>query len=253
MSVFRVLRSVLIIFSRCYAWIYPKICGTAGSERPWHFQWLAVRDLHRDLRKELNQVRGEMLDFGCGAQPYRRFLESSTGYVGVDIEARPGVEAVVISPVGPLPFADGRFDVVLCTQVFEHVKNLDHVVAEITRVLKTNGRLLLSVPFIFQLHGQPHDYRRLSEYGVRQVLSGFEVEKVRLQGAVGSTLAVLLLNWLDNQVAASALLGLLRFFLLPVWVLFSLAVNVAGCLFDLLDTTRTNYGNVLVIARKPEV
>lgn len=251
MTIPRIVRSALAVLFGWYARIYCWICGVPGRERLWHFQWLAVRDLHRDLREVLGGVRGVLLDFGCGMQPYRRFLAPSVSYVGADIEARPGVEAVTIEPGGPMPFASDRFDAVLCTQVFEHVADLDPVVAEIARVLKPGGRLILSVPFIFQLHGRPHDYRRLSEYGVRQVLAGFEVEEVRLQGAVGSSLAVLLLNWLDNQASASVLLGVARFVLLPVWVVFCLAVNLAGCIIDRLDTTRTNYGNVLVTVRKP--
>ncbi len=251
MTVSPILRSALAVLSGWYTWIYAWICGPAGRERPWHFQWLAAHELHRDLREALSRVRGELLDLGCGLQPYRRFLDSSVTYVGADIEAKPGVDAVVIAPGAPLPFAANRFDAVLCTQVFEHVDNLGPVVAEISRVLKPGGELILSVPFIFQLHGQPHDYRRLSEYGVRQVLVGFDVEMILLQGRVGSALAVLLLNWLENQAAASAPLWLLRFVLLPVWILFGLVVNLGGLFLDHLDTTKTNYGNVLVTARKP--
>jgi SAM-dependent methyltransferase len=45
-----------------------------------------------------------------------------------------------------LPFADGRFDLVICAEVLEHVPAHERAVAEITRVLRPGGELVVSVP-----------------------------------------------------------------------------------------------------------
>lgn len=51
-----------------------------------------------------------------------------------------------------LPFDDQQFDIVIANQVFEHLKNIYHLMDEINRVLKTGGILLFSVPNLASLH-----------------------------------------------------------------------------------------------------
>lgn len=54
----------------------------------------------------------------------------------------------------PLPFADEAFDVVLCNQVLEHVKELFWLVSELARVCKVGGHLVLGVPNLGSLHNR---------------------------------------------------------------------------------------------------
>jgi SAM-dependent methyltransferase len=54
--------------------------------------------------------------------------------------------------------------------VLEHVFNPDEFLAEINRVLKPGGRLLLTVPFVWDEHEQPYDYARYSSFGLRVLL-----------------------------------------------------------------------------------
>ncbi|MGE4552059.1 MAG: methyltransferase domain-containing protein [Desulfovibrionaceae bacterium] len=234
-----------------YPVVYRALCGRHPDLYPWHFLWLALRDLNRDLRAVLPTLQGRVLDLGCGHQPYRGLFTRADAYTGCDVTEQPGVD-VVITPDGPLPFPDGSFDAALSTQVFEHVADLDHTVGELRRILAPGGRLVVSVPFIFQVHGAPHDYRRLTEYGAVQALPGFEVEEVRRQGAIGSSLAVLLLSWMDTQLGANVYSWTVKCLLLPVWIPFCLLVNLAGLGLDLLDSTRCSYHNLLLVARKTE-
>ena len=75
------------------------------------------------------------------------------------------------------PFDDARFESVLCNQVLEHVFNPEEFIAEIHRVLTPGGRLILTVPFVWDEHEQPHDYARYSSFGLRSLLerNGFQV------------------------------------------------------------------------------
>jgi SAM-dependent methyltransferase len=67
-----------------------------------------------------------------------------------------------------------RFDIVVCTEVLEHVLNPFAAVAEIRRVLKPGGLLLATSPFNFRIHGPLPDCWRFTEYGWRALLDGFE-------------------------------------------------------------------------------
>ncbi len=83
-----------------------------------------------------------------------------------------------------LPFRDATFDVVVCLEVIEHVRHPESLVAEVERVLRPGARLWLSVPFLYPIHDAPHDFRRYTEYGLRQLLATGELEivGVRRQG-----------------------------------------------------------------------
>lgn len=71
-------------------------------------------------------------------------------------------------------FADGAFDMVICTEVLEHVGNPFAAVTEILRLLKPGGRAYLSAPFNFRIHGPLPDNWRFTEHGWRQLLTAFE-------------------------------------------------------------------------------
>ena len=65
-----------------------------------------------------------------------------------------------------MPFRDESFDTVLLLEVLEHVAEPERVLAEIQRVLRIGGVLLLSMPFLYPLHDSPHDYQRYTAPGL---------------------------------------------------------------------------------------
>lgn len=241
-------RQVIGWLFRLYAEVYKALSGEHPHLMPWHFQWHALRELNRELGNVLPSLEGKVLDMGCGMGPYRPLLEAADSYTGADIVEGPGVDAV-IEPGKPLPFKADAFDAVISTQVFEHVDDLDFTLSEIRRVLKPGGKLVASVPFIYQIHGAPNDYRRFSEYGLERELKGFHIESVRRQGGIGSSLAILFLCWFDTQVGNNLLAWVLRGVLLPVWLMLCLVMNVCALLLDWIDTTESVYHNLLVVAR----
>ena len=78
--------------------------------------------------------------------------------------------SLTVEPGRPWP-VEGPFDVVLCTQVIEHVTDIRNFCEEIYRVLAPGGALLLSVAFLYPIH-DIHDYRRLTQAGVAQLFPG---------------------------------------------------------------------------------
>jgi SAM-dependent methyltransferase len=72
-----------------------------------------------------------------------------------------------------------RFDIVVCTEVLEHVVNPFAAMAEIRRVLKPGGLLFASSPFNFRIHGPLPDCWRFTEHGWRALLVEFENLEIR--------------------------------------------------------------------------
>lgn len=235
----------------CYLQVYESLCGKHPFMRPWHFQWLAGRDLYIDLRRVLKPIGGRILDVGCGDKPYSSWFGGDVQeYVGIDVYSGPKVD-ITIEPGKPWPLVDGQFDVVFSTQVLEHVAETSSVLGEIHRALKPGGTLVLSVPFIYNQHGAPHDYRRLSVFGVRQLFQDdYEILQVKSEGGVGSTVGLLILNWLIHSLGRNSATRLLKGVFLPVIILLSALVNGIGFVFDKLDRTDSYYSNVLLVAVK---
>ena len=90
----------------------------------------------------------------------------------------------VQSDATALPFAANQFDIAICTEVLEHVPDPDLVIREMYRVLRVGGKTIITVPFLYRLHGDPYDYGRYTETFWRNHLqeAGFQIETLTKQG-----------------------------------------------------------------------
>lgn len=125
------------------------------------------------------RLKGRLLDVGCGSKPYQSLFTVET-YIGLDIDDEVSRKLGIADHLydgNAFPFTDGEFDSVLCNQVLEHVFNPDVFLAEINRVLKSDGKLLLTVPFVWDEHSQPYDYARYSSFGLYALFAkaGFKI------------------------------------------------------------------------------
>lgn len=145
--------------------------------------FFARRGLLRELKPLLAVLDGDVLDVGCGRMPYRKFTRAKR-YVGVDIDSpvtRQLAAADIFYDGHTLPFPAESFDTVLCSQVLEHVFEPENFLREIARVLRPGGKLVLTVPFVWDEHEQPQDFGRYSSFGLAALLNrtGFTLEVQR--------------------------------------------------------------------------
>jgi SAM-dependent methyltransferase len=139
-----------------------------------------------------------VLDAGAGNAPYRE-LFAHCQYRTTDWakSPHPGArEADIIAPLDALPVDDESFDTIVCTQVLEHVPDPATVLGELHRVLAKGGHLWLSVPFVGELHEEPHDYWRYTPYALRMLLerAGFVDASVEPLGGYFTAVGVLAWN-----------------------------------------------------------
>lgn len=158
------------------------------------------------LRPELRDIKGVLLDIGCGDLPYRELCNNVDKYVGLDREVRfrPQENFDVIFGIGnatELPFKMDSFDTILSTQVIEHLSQPLFFFKECYRVLKPGGTGIMTFPLVNPLHELPDDYWRYTEYGLRQLclLCGLKVEKVKPMGGGWTTLGFILYYFLYSR------------------------------------------------------
>ena len=130
--------------------------------------WAVRQPLATWLREEGRAAAGKrVLDVGCGLKPYFPFFSAAAEYVGVDVVEGPSAD--LVGAVESLPVEDDSFDVVLCTQVLEHVDDPAAAVRELHRVTKPGGRVLASTHGVMVFHPNPNDYWRWTHTGLRRL------------------------------------------------------------------------------------
>jgi SAM-dependent methyltransferase len=92
-----------------------------------------------------------------------------------------------VCDAGSIPVADGTFDVVLCTEMLEHVPEPLKVLAEFARILKPGGRLILTAPLGSGIHQEPfHYYGGYTRYWYEKFLPSLGFGKVLVTANAGS-------------------------------------------------------------------
>lgn len=199
---------------------------------------LAIRDRER-------YASGWLLDVGCGERPYRDLFPQVERHVGLDLP--PNRLADVWGDGMALPFRDARFDTVLCNEVLEHVPEPSRLMAEVARVLKPEGILLLTTPQTWGLHLEPHDFYRYTKHGLRYLAekSGLEVVEVVPTSGLWATLAQRLADTVVHTYAARRSQGVVR-----LLSLLLAPVLLAGYGLDRLFGKQGDTLDNLLIARK---
>ena len=179
----------------------------AGSRRRWmrpstrsyfeiegrHWWFLGRRRLFLRLIEDRFGARRpiDMLDFGCGTGAFLEHLERFGAVSAVDSDAsavafchtRGRTEVQLVPADAPLPFPDASFDLATTLDVVEHIDDDVAALAELRRVLRPDGVLLVAVPAFMFLWGKQdevsHHKRRYTARTLRAALhhAGFAVER----------------------------------------------------------------------------
>lgn len=162
-----------------------------ANPRIWNTDWLVLRGLSKALRQQVERRLphgAQLVDLGCGAMPYRSMiLRAGIRYVGADID---GSGDLLVGLDGRVALEPGSSDVILSIQVLEHIADLNAYCAEICRLLRDGGTLLLSTHGTWLYHPHPGDFRRWTRTGLIDELArhGLTVdETVALVGPLATT------------------------------------------------------------------
>jgi len=165
---------------------------------------------------------GKVLDIGGKKEKKRGTFRpplsevESWEYVNIDASTLPDYQC----SAEKIPVLSDSFDVVLMTEVLEHLEAPERVLAECHRVLKERGKLIMTIPFLYPVHGDPCDFQRWTPYKINHELqkAGFLPKKINEMGGVYSVIYDLLYihfvfgSRFGNQTYLKRII--LRFFLL---------------------------------------
>lgn len=203
---------------------------------PFHPQWFIYINDERYSQEIGAQARGVVLDVGCANQYMKKYIAQSDNYIGLDYYQTATqwyqTEPNVFADAQKLPFSDECIDTLLLLDVLEHLPDPVLAIKEIRRVLKAEGRCIISIPFMYPLHDAPLDFQRLTRYGLKKMMinQGLMVKSIKQRGKPLETAALLfniamtktIINWIKRRHPALILSPLL-----PINVLI---INI-GCWF----------------------
>lgn len=197
------------------------------------------------LRLIEENIRGKCLDLGAGDLIYKQYLKTAAdSYTSLDKE-KTHPEIDVIGDALNLPFDDAEFDSIFCSQVLEHINEPEKAITEISRCLKKDGYLLLTVPHLSYLHGEPHDYYRFTDHGIEYLCNkhGLKVEKIIPLG-----------GYLGFISTPFSILFLSLFNKIPLFNYLTFSINAVCSAFvsriDMLLKTRIYAMNFGVVAKR---
>ncbi|NUJ98143.1 class I SAM-dependent methyltransferase [Candidatus Gracilibacteria bacterium] len=185
-----------------------------------------------------------ILDFGCGNMIYKDFFyKKNCQYYGLDIGESPENNGnYIIYEGGKIPFEDKKFDIVISTQVFEHLKDVKFYAQEIERITKKGGYILLTIAHVWEYHPYPKHYQNIMFDIIPEIFTNSKIIEYKGDTTEYQNLNLFKMKYLSKH-------GLFGLFLIGI-------VNLKFIILDKLNLSKigpTKYnpftGNILIILK----
>jgi SAM-dependent methyltransferase len=198
------------------------------------------------IHENIQPIHEKVKDFKKGS----RYLQK-INYIGLDMQQtghnHSFSEVDVFYDEKKIPFEAETFDAVFSGEVFEHIFNLEEMLDELHRVLKKDGKMLITVPFIWGEHERPYDFARYTSFGIKDILEkkGFRVITSEKTGKASESILQLYTAYLHNFFPNNRVAKVILTFV------FIFPIHFIGGIFTLiLPKNKDIYFNNVVLVQK---
>ena len=212
------------------------------------YNWLAHEINNKSIERHLDDIEGIVIDLGCGTSPFREdILKYASKYIGIDwTESNHELPHVsILANLSQyLPLRENSADTVVSFQVLEHLPEPKIFLTECFRILKSGGRLIITIPFNWHVHEAPNDYYRYTRFGLEYLLNYNGYSDILIEENTGFwQMWILKFNYHTSKLAK----GFTRFIFIPLWYFGQMLAPK----LDYIDKHPQETASYTVVAIKP--
>jgi len=171
--------------------------------RAWIIEWFVD-----DIIQNPSEFKGKrVLEVGSkyvngSVRPFIEKLGYPQEYIGIDIEEGKYVDMVLSAEKLVDCFGEESFDIVISTELLEHVWGWRVVIQNMKGVLKEKGLIFITTcSYGFNYHGYPHDFWRYEPKDMERIFSDFSVLSVGKEGTTTFLKACKPENYIKNNLS----------------------------------------------------
>lgn len=139
-----------------------------------------LRNLQIDEFKNF-KLSGDCIEFGSNKKLSRNFLKKDTkNYNSVFSNMFKYKDFVKIN-IEKKIIHKKKYDFVIIFNVLEHISNLDYSIKNLYSLLKKNGKIIGSTPFLYRVHGAPKDYNRFTKQYLQKILKENNFKNIKIK------------------------------------------------------------------------
>lgn len=191
----------------------------------------------------------KLLDVGAGSSPYRNFFSQCEYFTQDFAQLKPeqlrGYKGYFkidfVSDINDIPVNDNEFDVILCTEVLEHVPEPIKAIEEMSRILKSGGTILLTAPLGSGLHQEPyHFYGGFTPYWYKKFLTENGFGSISISSNMGfySFLGQEFFRYFSRMLPHKRPINILLFPLLLISVPLAFLLPLVAPILDKFDNKK---------------
>lgn len=132
--------------------------------------------------------------------------------VNIDEGANPDL----VSDASEIPLPSNSFELIIMSEVLEHLESPDAALREVGRLLTPSGQAIITMPFLYQVHGDPHDFQRWTpqKFRIECQAAGLRILELKPMGGLIAVVFDLLRSYVfrlqSNPIRAKLLRYILR-------------------------------------------
>ena len=178
---------------------------------------LSRKGLYEFLSREFSVIptSSKVLTVGAGGRVtellYKHARDQDFDVLVLDIDK--DHEPDMVGDICNFNFRDFEFDVIVMSEVLEHVHSPHEALANIHASLKAGGKLIITTPFMLPIHDRPYDYYRFTRYGLEFLLDNFNDVQINERNSYFETIDVLWVRIWQANTRSARVAG---FFIVPL-------------------------------------